>query len=64
MSVRTKSAAKEHSVSETSSILVNSDDSLVLVEGELVGGNGELDGVGRVVDVVEFLKLLNVWLAD
>ena len=41
----------------SSSILIDSNDGLVLVEGNLVGSNGELDWVGSLEDGIEFLEL-------
>jgi hypothetical protein len=41
----------------SSSILVDSNDSIVLVQGNLVSCDGELDWVGSLEDGIEFLKL-------
>ena len=39
------------------SILIDSDDGLVLVESDCMGSGGELDGVLGLEDVIEFLEL-------
>lgn len=46
-----------HLVGETSSILINRNNSLVLVESQGMLRNRELDRVGSLEDGIEFLEL-------